>query len=337
VTTTLRPQPPAVPPERPDQATGQTGRARAAATGAGTAAAAAAAAGAATDAGAGAAAGTRGAGRGADRDLPAGRTHAPRSQQFTVRSNGRPVGSVWLAVQGRQGWIRDLLIAPEHRRRGHGSVAVLTAEELLRDWGCQRALVPVSAGEPAGLALAEGLGYVLERQVMVVGLDEPRDPRASALPPGAGIRPLRANEYPGWLADQQDEYVRTVVARGDLSRVEAEQRVPEVYAAILPHGVDSPGAAVRVLEVGGRRVGTVLVAFSAEWVAGRGWVYYVSVDEDARGRGYGRSLMLAAERECRAAGLRELGLNVFADNPAALRLYASLGYQVESRILTKLL
>lgn len=37
--------------------------------------------------------------------------------------------------------------------------------------------------------------------------------------------------------------------------------------------------------------------------------------------------MLEAERVCHAAGARLLGLNVFAGNTPALRLYASLGYR----------
>ncbi|MFD7737879.1 hypothetical protein [Kitasatospora sp. NPDC059800] len=45
--------------------------------------------------------------------------------------------------------------------------------------------------------------------------------------------------------------------------------------------------------------------------------------------------MLLAERECLAAGVRDLGLNVFAGNEVAIRLYASLGYRVTNRIYGK--
>ncbi|MFD7833497.1 GNAT family N-acetyltransferase, partial [Kitasatospora sp. NPDC059803] len=54
-----------------------------------------------------------------------------------------------------------------------------------------------------------------------------------------------------------------------------------------------------------------------------------------RPRPHGRTLMLLAERECLAAGVRDLGLNVFAGNEVAIRLYASLGYRVTNRIYGK--
>ncbi len=63
----------------------------------------------------------------------------------------------------------------------------------------------------------------------------------------------------------------------------------------------------------------------------------VEVSPAHRGRGHGRTLMLLAERECLAAGVRNLGLNVFADNAVAVRLYGSLGYRVTERLYGKAL
>lgn len=61
----------------------------------------------------------------------------------------------------------------------------------------------------------------------------------------------------------------------------------------------------------------------------------VEVAPDRRGRGHGRTLMLLAERECLAAGVRDLGLNVFSGNEVAVGLYTSLGYAVTNRVFGK--
>ncbi|MFE4601870.1 hypothetical protein ACFRKE_13535 [Kitasatospora indigofera] len=45
--------------------------------------------------------------------------------------------------------------------------------------------------------------------------------------------------------------------------------------------------------------------------------------------------MLLAERECLAAGVRDLGLNVFSGNDVAVGLYTSLGYAVTNRVFGK--
>lgn len=66
------------------------------------------------------------------------------------------------------------------------------------------------------------------------------------------------------------------------------------------------------------------------WLAlrdGQPFVYDVEVDADQRGHGHGRALMLLAEIQAHALGKHTLGLNVFADNTPAERLYESLGYE----------
>ena len=61
----------------------------------------------------------------------------------------------------------------------------------------------------------------------------------------------------------------------------------------------------------------------------------MEADEAHRGRGHGRALMLLAEIQTIFAGRRVLGLNVFAGNTPAERLYASLGYETTRYALQK--
>ena len=49
-----------------------------------------------------------------------------------------------------------------------------------------------------------------------------------------------------------------------------------------------------------------------------------------RGKGYGRALLRAAERETARHGVRTIGLNVFGPNTVARNLYESAGYEVAS-------
>ncbi len=91
---------------------------------------------------------------------------------------------------------------------------------------------------------------------------------------------------------------------------------------LLPQGLATEQVLLSVLEHEGTRVGTLWLS-----VAGEGaFVYDVEADARFRGRGHGRSLMLLAEAQAMAAGQRTIGLNVFADNAPAERLYESLGY-----------
>ena len=56
-------------------------------------------------------------------------------------------------------------------------------------------------------------------------------------------------------------------------------------------------------------------------------VMELAVAPDARGRGIGRALLVAAAERARAEGCTSLALDVAADNPA-VRLYRSLGFEV---------
>jgi ribosomal protein S18 acetylase RimI-like enzyme len=58
----------------------------------------------------------------------------------------------------------------------------------------------------------------------------------------------------------------------------------------------------------------------------RGWVYYLAVDEAARGRGLGRVMMTACEQWVRDRGIRKIQLMVRTTNEAVLGFYQRLGY-----------
>ncbi|WP_329188908.1 GNAT family N-acetyltransferase [Actinacidiphila glaucinigra] len=260
-----------------------------------------------------------------------------RARRFHVCVNGRPVGETTLSTDVRfgpeAGRIVALRIDHDQQRRGRGTVAALAAEEVLRGWGCRRIEVSVRAQDTAALRLAGVLGYTVRNRSMLKALpDVP-----PALPEGSVVRPMTEAEYPGWAARKRDEYVRSWTRRGvpeaqTLARAEADDR------AALPEGLATPGALLLVLEAGGAG-GAAGEAVGDLWVGrgeeGTGFVFHVRVAEGHRGRGHGRTLMLGAERECLAAGLERLGLNVFAGNEAAEGLYASLGYEVTEVHLAK--
>jgi hypothetical protein len=74
---------------------------------------------------------------------------------------------------------------------------------------------------------------------------------------------------------------------------------------------------------GDRLIGTAMAGHDGH----RGWVYYLAVAGDCRGRGVARLLMTAAENWCAAAGMPRLNLMVRAGNTGVLGFYAALGYR----------
>ncbi|HUT28041.1 MAG TPA: GNAT family N-acetyltransferase [Methanomassiliicoccales archaeon] len=69
----------------------------------------------------------------------------------------------------------------------------------------------------------------------------------------------------------------------------------------------------------------------------RGFIFDVFIDEEQRGKGYGRAMMEALESKARRMKLSSLALHVFAFNEAARHLYGSLGYEMKSLNMVKML
>lgn len=65
------------------------------------------------------------------------------------------------------------------------------------------------------------------------------------------------------------------------------------------------------------------------------YIFLLYVHPDYRHRGIGTALMQKAEDWARERGDRQVGLQVFVQNQAALRLYEKLGYQPQSVFMVK--
>jgi ribosomal protein S18 acetylase RimI-like enzyme len=143
----------------------------------------------------------------------------------------------------------------------------------------------------------------------------------------AHLRPLRDDEFDGWLASSKAGYAASIEHDGGVPRERAQAKAETDFAQLVPDGRVPEGHAVFVVDDEGEAVGRL-------WVAERDadgervlFVYEVAVEEAARGRGLGRLAMQFAEEEARRRGLARVALNVFGGNDVARGLYRSLGYR----------
>ncbi|MEU6480277.1 GNAT family N-acetyltransferase [Streptomyces sp. NPDC047017] len=253
-----------------------------------------------------------------------------RSRRYQVCVNSRPVGAVHLTTSPSLGdtvaRVAGLRIEEPDRRRGRGTVAALAAEEVARGWGCERIETVVPADAPGALRLAEALGYVHRNR----GMDKQLGDMPPALPAGSRARPMTRAEFAAWRVTETERYARTWTEQG-MSGEAAHAKARRDHEQLLPQGPDTENTLFSVVEHEGTRVGHLWLALRAD----DAFVFDVEADAAHRGRGHGRTLMLLAEAQAIAAGRRVLGLNVFAGNTPAERLYASLGYETRRYALHK--
>ncbi|MGY5032212.1 GNAT family N-acetyltransferase [Streptomyces sp. 900116325] len=261
-----------------------------------------------------------------------------RTRAYDVCDNGRPVGSVEIGTDpgfgATAGVLRSLRIDEPNRRRGRGTIAALAAEEVLRGWGCSRLELSVEPDNAAGQRLAAALGYTERSKNMIKDL--PQTP--PALPDGVTGQPMTPEEFAEWESTAITGYAETWIARG-VPEAEAMRKAEISHRTHLPHGLATEGTHLHTLvhEDDGT-VGHVWVAqFEMHPGTVVAYVFDVEVREDSRGRGFGRALMLEAERIALDAGHVRIGLHVLSSNAPAVRLYESLGYEATRYNLVKAL
>lgn len=277
-----------------------------------------------------------------------------RARRYQVCVNGRPVGAVHLATGPDFGdtvaRLLDLRIEEPDRRRGRGTAAALAAEEVARGWGCARIETSVPAEVTDALGLARVLGYVPRARAMektltgapsggpsgdpaggLPGAPSGRpDPRPPALPEGSHARPMTKAEFEPWEREARRLYALSWMSRG-VPEAQAYAKAERDHARLLPGGQATENMLFTVLEHEGIQVGILWLVIQED----RAYILRVATEEAHRGRGHGRSLMLLAERQALAAHRTVVGLNVFAGNTPAERLYESLGYRTVTHHLVK--
>jgi GNAT superfamily N-acetyltransferase len=149
------------------------------------------------------------------------------------------------------------------------------------------------------------------------------------------LRTMTRAEYETATESREAESVRV------LSRLIPEElareRVRRGTAKYLPDGLDTPGHHLLAAENGsGEVVGTAWIGPDPNQVSGSttsAWLYDINVFAPFRRRGFGSSILAAAEQLVAGEGKTVLALNVVGDNEAAIALYRHSGYDVSSMFM----
>jgi ribosomal protein S18 acetylase RimI-like enzyme len=151
------------------------------------------------------------------------------------------------------------------------------------------------------------------------------------------VRPMAPGEFEAIRSRMIREYAAEHVRAGDWSPDDAEVRAAAQTDELLPQGVNTPDMFILMaVSSKGLEIGHVWVGLKRPYGSGAGaWIYNIEINPDQRGKGYGRALLEAAERETARRGVTTIGLNVFGPNAVARSLYESAGYEVATLQMKK--
>jgi ribosomal protein S18 acetylase RimI-like enzyme len=128
------------------------------------------------------------------------------------------------------------------------------------------------------------------------------------------------------IAPIEDGDVATVVTLWQRCELTRPWNEPAADIALARRG---PNSTILIGRDGEAIIATAMVGHEGH----RGWVYYVAVDPDHRGKGHGRAMMDAAEAWLRDAGIAKLQLLVRPENAKVQAFYESIGYDEQPRIM----
>lgn len=146
---------------------------------------------------------------------------------------------------------------------------------------------------------------------------------------------MTEDEFATWRAESVESFAQDLSEAMDRPLDAARERAVAQFEELLPDGLGSTGSHLLIVQSErGQRVGTL-------WLGphptrrDHAFVYDIVIDQGARGKGFGRAAMLAAENLLKDEGKAAVGLSVFGFNANAQRLYESLGYKVVATQMTK--
>lgn len=142
---------------------------------------------------------------------------------------------------------------------------------------------------------------------------------------------MTQTEYDAWRERSVREYAADIATSRDFDPDAAAAQSAGEFAQLLPDGLASPDMHLWTAVVDQESVGIGWFELRQRASGVSAWIFDIGVDEARRGQGLGRGLLDALHDAARGLGATSMTLNVFGDNPAAIRLYDTSGYTVTAQ------
>src|SRR5436190_22531760 len=149
------------------------------------------------------------------------------------------------------------------------------------------------------------------------------------------LRPLSNDEFESWFPRMRDQYAADMSRDAGVAPDRAAAMAAGQMDALFPGQAPSPEQLVYVLEADGERVGELWLCNREDGPQPALFIYFVGIDEEHRGKGYGKTAMEIVESEARRLGTDRVALSVFGRNEVARNLYRSLGYEENGVAMSK--
>lgn len=149
------------------------------------------------------------------------------------------------------------------------------------------------------------------------------------------LLPMSQTEFDVFLERSIPEYAADHVRAGNWTETESIEKSRNEFEQLLPQGLKTENNFLYTLHDGEQAVGLIWLNTNRASTMKSGFIYDVYIEEQFRGKGYGKSIMLLLEEKARELGLKSLALHVFGSNHVARKLYETVGYEITNINMSK--
>lgn len=147
---------------------------------------------------------------------------------------------------------------------------------------------------------------------------------------------MTESEFNFWAPRSRSSYAQDKMKANSLTKPEADKIALDDFNRLLPDGLQSKDNFLCAVKNGDEKnVGFAWYCIRGAEDNRRAFICDILIEEQNRGKGFGRKAMLLIEEEVKKQGLSRIGLHVFGFNKTAINLYQSLGYLTTDLVMEK--
>lgn len=148
---------------------------------------------------------------------------------------------------------------------------------------------------------------------------------------------MSVEEFSVWCTRSIENYRDENIKNG-MTHAEAQKKSDDDFGRLLTDGVKTVDQHIfAIKEDGSKWIGTLWFGVRGPSDNRKAFIYDIILDDETRGKGYGKLAMQLLEAEVKKIGLRHIGLHVFGHNKIARGLYEKLGYETTDLNMEKTL
>lgn len=138
--------------------------------------------------------------------------------------------------------------------------------------------------------------------------------------------PMEQKDFDPYLERDIREYAEEHVRNGNWKKEEALEQSRKEHQQLLPDGLQSKNQYLFSImdDEMNKKLGVLWVNIENN----QAFIYDFRIDEEYRGKGYGKQALAAMDEKLTAMNVKSVGLHVLGDNIGAQELYKKMGFEI---------